>query len=122
MLIFSSEVAADFIAWSGDACDGAEGMNLDERTLRQRLRWLRWPPLFRGLSFFSRPRVFVFADDVHFVFNIWLWVVISGSHCVTLFEGEGCTGEAFYYVGEGNLECINVNTGTPIGSFSCSPA
>ncbi|KAJ3761673.1 hypothetical protein EV360DRAFT_37355 [Lentinula raphanica] len=92
MLISSCKVAADFIAWSGTDCNGSEGAN-------------------------------VACDNTCFPFDgrHSFEVVIGGSHCVTFYEGDGCTGEAFLFSGEGNSECIDVITGTPIGSFRCSP-
>ncbi|KAJ4472285.1 hypothetical protein J3R30DRAFT_1062247 [Lentinula aciculospora] len=91
MLISSTKVAGDFIAWSGNACNGDEGLN---------------EPCDNSCGSFDSRHSFE--------------VIIGGSHCVTLFEGDGCTGEAFLFEGEGNSECINVNTGTFIGSYRCS--
>ncbi|KAJ4472226.1 hypothetical protein J3R30DRAFT_3685686 [Lentinula aciculospora] len=92
MLISSStNVAADIIAWSGVDCDGDEGANVAcDGSCHS----------FEGRHSFE--------------------VVASGTHCVTFFEGDGCTGEPFLFSGEGGSECIHVDTGTPIGSFSCS--
>ncbi|KAJ4472227.1 hypothetical protein J3R30DRAFT_1055860 [Lentinula aciculospora] len=93
VVLFSSltNVAADIIAWSGNACDGDEGANV------------------------------ACDGSCHsFVNRHSFEVVASGTHCVTFFEGDGCTGEPFLFSGEGGSECINVNTGTSIGSFSCS--
>ncbi|KAJ3817912.1 hypothetical protein EV361DRAFT_813241 [Lentinula raphanica] len=91
MLISSSKVVADFIAWSGDSCDGSEGLN---------------EPCDNSCGSFDGRHSFE--------------VIIGGSHCVTFYEDDGCTGEAFLFEGEGNSECINVNTGTNIGSYRCS--
>ncbi|GAW01878.1 hypothetical protein LENED_003498 [Lentinula edodes] len=84
-----SKVFGDFIAWSGNACDGDEGLNV---------------PCDNGCDGFEGRHSFE--------------VVASGTHCVTFYEDEGCGGEHFFFSGEGNSECINVNTGTSIGSFS----
>ncbi|KAJ7581915.1 hypothetical protein C8J56DRAFT_958517 [Mycena floridula] len=85
-------VNADIIAWSGDACNGAEGLNV---------------ACNGGCIAFDGRHSFE---------------VVSGrNECVVLFEGDGCTGEAFNFGSEVSGQCINVNTGTPIGSFSCSP-
>ncbi|KAJ3909230.1 hypothetical protein F5879DRAFT_892831 [Lentinula edodes] len=90
-----SKVFGDFIAWSGNACDGDEGLNV---------------PCDNGCDGFEGRHSFEVGQDPNF-----------GTHCVTFYEDEGCGGEHFFFSGEGNSECINVNTGTSIGSFSCSP-
>ncbi|KAJ3847197.1 hypothetical protein EV368DRAFT_51588 [Lentinula lateritia] len=90
-----SKVFADFIAWSGNACDGDEGLNI---------------PCDNGCDGFEGRHSFEVGQDPNF-----------GTHCVTFYEDKGCSGEHFFFSGEGNSECINVNMGTSIGSFSCSP-
>ncbi|KAJ7587709.1 hypothetical protein C8J56DRAFT_786598 [Mycena floridula] len=83
---------ADIVAFSGDACSGARGLNITCN-----------------------------GGCIAFDGRHSLEVVSGHNECVILFEGEGCTGEAFNFGSEVNGACINVNTGTPIGSFSCSP-
>ncbi|KAJ3935537.1 MAG: hypothetical protein NXY57DRAFT_989739 [Lentinula lateritia] len=91
MLISLPQVDADIIAWSGNACTGDEGDNVAcDNSCHS----------FDGRHSFE--------------------VVASGTHCVTFYEDDGCSGEHFFFSGEGNSECINVDTGTSIGSFSCS--
>ncbi|KAJ7587683.1 hypothetical protein C8J56DRAFT_786635 [Mycena floridula] len=82
----------DIVAFSGDACTGARELNI----------------ACRGGCI---------AFDGRHSFE----VVPGRNECIVLFEDEGCTGEAFNFGSEVNGACINVNTGTPIGSFSCSP-
>ncbi|KAJ7200937.1 hypothetical protein B0H12DRAFT_1036565 [Mycena haematopus] len=59
-------VKADIIAWSGNTCDGGEGANIT----------------CDGTCI---------AFDGRHSFE----VVTGGSHCVVLFEDDGCLGETF---------------------------
>ncbi|KAK6987439.1 hypothetical protein R3P38DRAFT_3230525 [Favolaschia claudopus] len=82
--------AQDFIAWSGNACNGAEGLEV----------------ACDGTCFdFSGRHSFE---------------VINAAGAVTLFSGTGCGGEAFNFGTETPGECINVNTGTNIQTFRCT--
>ncbi|KAJ6470956.1 hypothetical protein C8R45DRAFT_836621 [Mycena sanguinolenta] len=91
VLVSAMAVKGDIIAWSGDACNGDEGNNVPcDGSCRS----------FDGRHSFE--------------------VVTGGTHCVTLFEDDGCVGQTFQFGVEAEGQCINVNTGTPIGSFTCS--
>ncbi|KAJ7587615.1 hypothetical protein C8J56DRAFT_1081910 [Mycena floridula] len=94
LAVFLAALGADaeIVAFSGDASIGARGLNI----------------ACNGGCI---------AFDARHSFE----VVSRSNECVVLFKGEGCTGEAFNFGPEVNGACINVNTGTPIGSFSCSP-
>ncbi|KAJ7757395.1 hypothetical protein DFH07DRAFT_919668 [Mycena maculata] len=82
--------AQDFIAWSGNDCDGSEGLEV----------------ACDGTCFdFSNRHSFE---------------VLNAEGFVTLFEGADCTGESFDFGAETPGECINVNTGTNIQSFICT--
>ncbi|KAJ7586996.1 hypothetical protein C8J56DRAFT_787254 [Mycena floridula] len=89
-VLVALKVNADIIAWSGDSCNGDEGGNA---------------PCDGSCIPFGGRHSFE--------------VVAGGSHCVTLFQGSGCSGEAFNFGRETTGQCINVNTGTDIESFTC---
>ncbi|KAJ7587744.1 hypothetical protein C8J56DRAFT_786531 [Mycena floridula] len=75
----------DILPFSGDACTGARGLNV---------------ACNGGCIAFNGRHSFE---------------VVSGrNECVVLFEGEGCTGEAFNFGSEVNGACININTGSSI--------
>ncbi|KAK7017152.1 hypothetical protein R3P38DRAFT_3320552 [Favolaschia claudopus] len=82
--------AQDFIAWSGNACNGAEGLEV----------------ACDGTCFdFSGRHSFE---------------VLNAFGTVTLYSGRSCTGKTFYFGTETPGECINVNTGTNIQTFRCT--
>ncbi|KAJ7263128.1 hypothetical protein B0H12DRAFT_1012467 [Mycena haematopus] len=84
-------VKGDFVAFSGNDCDGDQGANVAcDGSCHS----------FDGRHSFE--------------------LFVTGSHCVTMFEDDGCVGETFQFGPETQGNCINVNTGTPIGSFICS--
>ncbi|KAK7014421.1 hypothetical protein R3P38DRAFT_2638782 [Favolaschia claudopus] len=91
-LVVAGIVHGDIIAWSGDSCNGAEGGN-----------------------------VACDATCIGFEGRHSFEVVSGGSHCVTMFVGQNCDGQAFAFGPETAGNCINVNTGTPIQTFRCSP-
>ncbi|KAJ6470953.1 hypothetical protein C8R45DRAFT_1014967 [Mycena sanguinolenta] len=91
VLFAATVVKGDFVAFSGETCDGDEGNNV--------------PCDGSCHSFDGRHSFEVVAD---------------GTHCVAMFEDDGCVGQIFEFGVEPEGECINVNTGTPIGSFTCS--
>ncbi|KAF7329385.1 hypothetical protein MKEN_00200100 [Mycena kentingensis (nom. inval.)] len=81
---------ADIIAFDGDACNGNAGGNA---------------PCDGSCVPFDGRHSFE---------------IVSGSgHTVILFENDGCSGEQFNFGFENPGACVNVNTGTPIGSFTC---
>ncbi|KAJ7661967.1 hypothetical protein DFH06DRAFT_1471614 [Mycena polygramma] len=88
--LFTAVNAQDFVAFSGNSCDGSPGLD-------------------------------VACDGTCFDFTgRHSFEVTSGSNvCVTMWEGPGCTNELFNFGSEAHGVCINVNTGTPVDSFSC---
>ncbi|EJD34661.1 hypothetical protein AURDEDRAFT_176296 [Auricularia subglabra TFB-10046 SS5] len=79
-----------FIAWSGDACNGAQGATV----------------ACDGTCFsFSGRHSFRAGTP-------------GASHCVALFVNSGCSGQRFNFTNQQN-QCTNVNTGTAINSFRC---
>ncbi|KAK7435700.1 hypothetical protein VKT23_019533 [Stygiomarasmius scandens] len=82
---------ADIIGWDGDSCDGAQGGDAP-----------------------------CDGSCVPFTGRHSYALTTGGDHCITFFVNEGCSGERFFFGGGGG-QCINVNTGTPIGAFRCSP-
>ncbi|KAJ7581604.1 hypothetical protein C8J56DRAFT_793202 [Mycena floridula] len=91
-VLVALKVNGDLVAFSGDSCDGNEGNDA--------------PCDGSCISFSGRHSFEVTA---------------SSNRCVTLFQNGGCTGESFNFGSEAPGECINVNTGTDIESFSCVP-
>ncbi|EJD44459.1 hypothetical protein AURDEDRAFT_166548 [Auricularia subglabra TFB-10046 SS5] len=61
-----------FIAWSGDACNGAQGNNV---------------PCDGSCHAFGGRHSFVAGD---------------GNHCVAMFRNGGCTGQRFNFTNQGN--------------------
>ncbi|KAF8960002.1 hypothetical protein BDZ97DRAFT_1642618, partial [Flammula alnicola] len=84
---------ADIVAFSGNECDGDEGSNVAcDNTC---------------IGFPSRHSFLVIAP---------------GDHCVVFFEDSSCSNDVGSVVSPGGaVQCTNVNTGTPVGSISCSP-
>ncbi|KAI0762439.1 hypothetical protein C8Q74DRAFT_151987 [Fomes fomentarius] len=97
-LLYVAIVHAGITGFSGNTCDGAVGLNV---------------PCDGSCHSFDTRHSFRVDGG-------------SGDHCVTMFEGAGCPndhgGTAFMhtFVNQ-NGQCTNVNTGTPILSFLCSP-
>ncbi|KAJ6470883.1 hypothetical protein C8R45DRAFT_836746 [Mycena sanguinolenta] len=91
VLVAAMAVKGDIIGWSGDSCNGDQGGNA---------------PCDGSCVPFDGRHSFE--------------IVTGGTHCVTLFEDDGCVGQSFEFGSETEGNCINVNTGTPIGSFTCS--
>ncbi|EJD45115.1 hypothetical protein AURDEDRAFT_165656 [Auricularia subglabra TFB-10046 SS5] len=79
-----------FIAWSGDARDGAQGDNL--------------PCDGTCFAFSGRHSFRVGTPGV--------------AHCVAFYVNSGCVGQRFNFTNQ-NGQCTNVNTGTGINSFRC---
>lgn len=48
-------------------------------------------------------------------------VLTSDTRCVTVFEDTGCNNPVGDITNGGNGACSNVNTGTNVQSFKCSP-
>ncbi|KAF9062853.1 hypothetical protein BDP27DRAFT_1233022 [Rhodocollybia butyracea] len=93
LYMITNSAAQNLVAWSGNACDGDEGDSVPcDGSCHQ----------FGGRHSYEAS------------------IVSSGTFCATLFEDTGCTGEAFFFNASPEGECINVNTGTDIESFSCS--
>ncbi|KAJ6510606.1 hypothetical protein C8R45DRAFT_1207504 [Mycena sanguinolenta] len=46
-------------------------------------------------------------------------IVFNAVACVAVYENAGCVGDVFTFASETQGSCINVNTGTPIGSLRC---
>ncbi|KAJ7269039.1 hypothetical protein C8J57DRAFT_1324432 [Mycena rebaudengoi] len=90
-VLFALQVTADFIAFDGDSCNGAEGGKA---------------PCDNSCIPFNNRHSFE--------------IVSSSGHNVILFENNDCTGEEFNFGFESPGNCINVNTGTPIGAFRCN--
>ncbi|KAJ7193257.1 hypothetical protein GGX14DRAFT_478894 [Mycena pura] len=82
--------AQDIIAWSGDDCNGSEGLEV----------------ACDGTCFDFTGR--------------HSYEVLGGSGTVSLFVGSGCTGQEFTFGPDPSGECINVNTGTSISTFRCT--
>ncbi|KAJ7263127.1 hypothetical protein B0H12DRAFT_1230978 [Mycena haematopus] len=106
VLLAALTVKGDIIAWSGNSCNGDEGANVACNGACI---------AFDGRHSFEvrLTRLFLQTHNPQ--------VVTGGSHCVVMFEDDGCVGETFQFGPETEGNCINVNTGTPIGSFTCSP-
>ncbi|KAJ7574080.1 hypothetical protein C8J56DRAFT_980593 [Mycena floridula] len=84
--------AQGLIAFTGSECDGSAGGNA---------------PCDGGCSSFSGRHSYEITG--------------SSNACVTLFVDSTCTGQSFSFGPDSPGECINVNTGTDIESFSCVP-
>ncbi|KAJ7195739.1 hypothetical protein B0H12DRAFT_1298380 [Mycena haematopus] len=91
VLFVTLTVKGDIIAWSGDSCNGDEGSNV----------------ACNGACI---------AFDGRHSFE----VCSTRLFLHTYFQDDGCVGESFQFGPETEGNCINVNTGTPIGSFTCS--
>ncbi|KAJ7851043.1 hypothetical protein B0H14DRAFT_2581658 [Mycena olivaceomarginata] len=85
------QVTADFLTFDGDSCTGAEGGDA---------------PCDNSCIDFSNRHSFKITS--------------SSGHNLILFENTDCTGVEFNFGFESPGNCINVNTGTPIGSFRYS--
>ncbi|KAJ7194246.1 hypothetical protein GGX14DRAFT_378236 [Mycena pura] len=81
--------AQSLIAWSGNACDGSEGADV----------------VCNGtcIDFAGRHS----------------YEVLGSSATVSFFVNSGCTGQKFTFGPDPPGECVNVNTGTSINSFTC---
>ncbi|KAJ6557656.1 hypothetical protein B0H19DRAFT_1148298, partial [Mycena capillaripes] len=82
--------AQDFAAFTGTACDGALGLDV----------------VCDGTCFdFTGRHSFEITSQTDV--------------CVTMYEGADCTIKDFPFGREVHGACIDVQTGTPIKSFSC---
>ncbi|KAJ6586111.1 hypothetical protein B0H19DRAFT_925489 [Mycena capillaripes] len=90
-VMFALQVTADFLAFDGDSCTGTEGGDA---------------PCDNSCIDFTNRHSFEITS--------------SSGHNVILFENSDCTGVQFNFGFENPGECINVNTGTPIGAVRCS--
>ncbi|PPQ96214.1 hypothetical protein CVT26_005619 [Gymnopilus dilepis] len=91
--LFGIAVRADLVAFTGSTCDGDEGKNVP-----------------------CDDSCHLFTDRNSFV------VLASGTHCVVIFEDTKCTVPVGLISNAGGGTCSrNVNTGTTMGSFRCSP-
>ncbi|KAI0788031.1 hypothetical protein C8Q74DRAFT_1166719, partial [Fomes fomentarius] len=93
-------VQAGLTAFSGNACDGSVGNNV---------------PCDGSCHSFDGRHSLVIDGD-------------SSTHCVTMWEVAGCpsapTGSdplRIHTFEIPSTQCTNINTGTPIESFNCSP-
>ncbi|KAJ6470944.1 hypothetical protein C8R45DRAFT_836687 [Mycena sanguinolenta] len=97
VLVAAIVARGDIIPWSGNACNGDEGNNVPcDGNCHS----------FDGISS---------LDGIHS-----FEVVTGGTHCLTLFEDDGCFVETLQVDLGAEGECLGVSTGTPIRSFTCS--
>ncbi|KAF9018263.1 hypothetical protein BDP27DRAFT_1251200 [Rhodocollybia butyracea] len=92
LCVITNSAAQNFIAWSGIACNGDEGLNI---------------PCDGSCHEFGGRNSYV--------------IVSAGTFCPTFFANGGCTGGALPFNSSTLGECIPVNTGINLQSFSCFP-
>ncbi|KAJ7912462.1 hypothetical protein B0H13DRAFT_1613566 [Mycena leptocephala] len=84
--------AQQIIAFSGDTCNGGQGGEVP-------------------------------CDGTCFDFTgRHSYEIFSSTATVSLFSGSDCTGQEFPFGPDPAGQCINVNTGTAISTFSCTRA
>ncbi|KAJ7103764.1 hypothetical protein C8R44DRAFT_715833 [Mycena epipterygia] len=81
---------ADVVGWSGNNCNGDEGLD-------------------------------VACDGTCFDFTgrHSIETIVSGSHCVAVFEDGFCGEEVAVFLNQGGGSCVTVSTGTTVNSFQC---
>ncbi|GJJ12996.1 hypothetical protein Clacol_007245 [Clathrus columnatus] len=101
VILSVSIVHGDVIAFSGSTCDGGEGSNVpcQEQCIHASGRHSALTPLLRFI----------------------VQVVADGPHCLTFYEDGGCSINVGEVVNPGGASCTNINTGTDVNSFKCSP-
>ncbi|KAJ6600782.1 hypothetical protein B0H10DRAFT_1678356, partial [Mycena sp. CBHHK59/15] len=80
--------------WSGNTCNAAEGADVACNGA--------------GIGYQGRHSI-----------EVTRTTVVSGLHCLSLFEDANCNSEVGIILNQGGGSCVNVNTGTAVNSFRC---